>query len=525
MSPSREDLARDQQAWQTPQARSIAVPKRLPLVNHLQTRVVGSVLTKDARLINCYAEYDPEDRAYWVYKRVGLAPTPSFSAVSTVPNGCYTDSATGAFLYSFGATLRAVNPFNGVNASTTITGALGLLSFQSMIAGGESKVAVLPPGQNVIWVVGGLGSGPVFNSYILPLAAGNLTVPGLAVLDGTLYVMDVQGNIFGSAINDPTTWNALNVIEASSDADTGVALLKHLSYVVALKQYTTQVFYDAGNTTGSPLRPVPEAQLPFGCFNAYTVATIDNTALWLTYDNSVSPQVVQMDNLSAKVVSTPAVERILDEAGVSAGSTVINGQGGYGLYTSFYAMTLRHGGHRFYILTSLSLNITLVYDIDQKLWYIWTDSQGNYWPVASISYQGPGATSAGAVIPTAHYVQTSNTGEIFKLDDCYTYPTDYGTIVPMDIYTPNYDGGTTRRKYLRTMYIDGDKVPGFLQIRHSDDDFNTWSNFRSVDLSLKKPRLTRCGSFDRRRAYHFRYAAATGFRIRDVDLQMDIGTL
>jgi len=45
------------------------------------------------------------------------------------------------------------------------------------------------------------------------------TVPGVVYLDGTIYVMNSQGVIFGSDLNNPTSWSALNFISANSEAD------------------------------------------------------------------------------------------------------------------------------------------------------------------------------------------------------------------------------------------------------------------------------------------------------------------
>jgi hypothetical protein len=75
------------------------------------------------------------------------------------------------------------------------------------------------------------------------------------------------------------------------------------------------------------------------------------------------------------------------------------------------------------------------------------------------------------------------------------------------------------------MRFNADQTDGsVLYVRASEDDYQTWSNFRKVDLSKKRPILTGLGTFYRR-AYHFRHYCNTKFRIRSVDLQMDIGTL
>ena len=188
-----------------------------------------------------------------------------------------------------------------------------------------------------------------------------------------------------------------------------------------------------------------------------------------------------------------------------------------------FSWVTKHAGHRFYGLTNTQLNITLVYDLDQKLWYIWTDTNGNYWPVYNMSF----GTNTGVLSGIMQHIALHYTnGNVYQFDTSYVYPNDIGMIFPVDIYTPNMDFGTTRRKYLNSMFFNGDKVDGsVLRARFSDDDYQTYTNFRQVDLSLSKPRLTNCGTFARRRAYHFRHSSNTPFRMKTVDLALDLGTL
>ncbi len=94
-----------------------------------------------------------------------------------------------------------------------------------------------------------------------------------------------------------------------------------------------------------------------------------------------------------------------------------------------------------------------------------------------------------------------------------------------DIYTPNFDANVRRNKQLSAMEFIGDQTPGsILEVSNSDDDYQTWSNFRLVDLSYKRPRLINCGTF-RRRAYNFRHRSNTPLRLQAVELQYDLGTL
>jgi hypothetical protein len=333
-------------------------------------------------------------------------------------------------------------------------------------------------------------------------------VKGWAFLDGTLYTMDADANIFGTStlsyggiggFDDPRLWDPLNMIVARIEPDKGVYLTKHLTYVIAMKQWTVEAFYDAGNPIGSPLMPVPGAQCLYGCASADSVQQIDGTLLWMTFNRTVSPQVARMDDLRATIISTPPIERLLDQVD----------------FDNIFSWVLKHGGHRFYGLTVKSANFTIVYDLDQGLWYQWTDADGNYWPIVASGYNDA----------NKHVLQHETNGKLYKTEGDYEIPNDDGVVVPVDIYTPNYDAGVDRRKTLKVMRFNCDQKSGSkLLVRHSDDDYQTWTNFREVNLSNKRPILTDCGTFYRR-AWHFRHYANTPLRIKSIDLQMDIGTL
>lgn len=221
--------------------------------------------------------------------------------------------------------------------------------------------------------------------------------------------------------------------------------------------------------------------------------------MYVTGNKTVSPQVARVDNLQISIVSTPAIDRLLDKC------------------NSFYSWTFKHGGHRFYGIAPQNLNVpfTAVYDIDQKLWYQWTAATGGQWPLISMAYD----------INGNHLAQGLSDGSVYLFEGDYQYPTDNGVVAPVDIYTPNMDFGTRRRKTMHRMYFNADQTPGsILYVSRSDNDYKNFSRPRKVDLSRETPYLDGEGTFTRR-AYHFQHKAPTAFRIRSSDLQMELGTI
>jgi hypothetical protein len=323
---------------------------------------------------------------------------------------------------------------------------------------------------------------------------------GAAYLNQRMYIIRYDGGIQGSDAGNPGAWDPLNLIFARNNPDGGVTIAKQLSYIVALKQWTTEFFEDVGNPTGSVLQVVDGAMLNYGCSDARTLHELDGTLLWVTASKDGAPQVGRLDNLTFKIVSTPPIERLL--------RTVVNFA-----IINVSAYSLKVAGHRFYVLNIETIPYTLVYDMDQNFWYYWSDPTGTYWPYGS-----------SAVFANIILLQNAANGAQVACDADYVYPTDLGIPAVVDIYTPRFDYLVNRPKQLNMMYFNSDQATGsVLQTRYTDDDYQTYSNFRLVDLGQVRPFIDNEGSFQRR-AYHFRHNCPTPLRLTSIDLQIDIGT-
>lgn len=470
----------------TTQYDSVAQPPRLPLVVVTSNR--NESVTKDARLVNCYIEVTKEGELD-IYKRPGLL------SASTVAAG---QAGRGAFYWQgdvytiYGSILYR----NGVNVGTGLDTTNGVYRFDSILGavpklvfGNGKKAYAYDP-------VGGLTAD--LNSIDSDYPAE--TVKGFAYLNGPIYVMQSSAVIWGSAVNSVSVagdWDPLNYIRAQIEPDNGVFMAKQLVYVVALKEWSTEYFFDAGNTVGSPLGPVQGMKVHYGCAHADSVQKVDDVLIFLSTNQTASLQVSMLNQGAFKVVSTPSIDRLLNDINT----------------TTIYSWQLKMNGHSFYVITFKEGNLTLAYDIVQDLWFQWTDADGNYFPIVASTYNSAGQ----------HLLQGESNGNLYIIDS-NSYK-DLDTPIVVDIITPIFDGGIYRKKQLNIMKFVGDQVEGsVLQVRRSDDDYQTWSSWRSVDLSAKTPMLTNCGSF-RKRAYHFRHSKDTALRLRAVEIQYDVGTL
>ena len=532
------------------------LPKRLPLVIMPENR--DSTTARDAKLVNCYVEKDTGDQ-YHIYKRPGMLVQSSLGVATGLGmfnwqgviysifgttlyrNGVSVGTIDGTAPYQFSACLGSQPKlfFNNGAAAYVFyrtPGLLGVLTLTAVlppvVISTTGTITVNSPSITAIASTAAMtvnssvaGTGIPLGAYItvinsataitissnaLSSAAGvNLTVTtfglptgvfaGSAYLDSTTYTIDATARIYGSNLNDPQTWNPLNNLIAQIEPDGGVSIAKTLVYVIAFKQWSTEVFYDAANSVGSPLGTVQGSKVNYGCAAAASIQDIDGSLIWLATNRSSSLFVVMFENLQVSVISTKPIQRLLD--GVDL--------------TTVYSWQHKENSHSFYILTIKNSNLTLVYDLGEKTWFQWTDSNGNYVPIVSSTLA---ATSSGPRL-----VQHESNGKIYTVSN--TYYTDDGSTITVDIYTPGFDGGVNKRKMLPRLEIICDQTSGStLSVRSSDDDYQTWSNFRQMDLGKKRAYLNNNGSFYRR-AYHLRHTANTPMRIQAMELSMELGTL
>lgn len=460
------------------------LPTRLPLVVQPENR--DATTSKDAKLINGYVEKVGENK-WRVFKRPGYLVNNAVSTAAGAGHGIFNwngdiYAVAGGFLYKNGAALGAVSN----------TGAS--YSFDSIL--GATPKLVLGNGTNAYAYDSGGGLVPM--AGVSPPAS---FLPGWAFVDATLYYVKLPTAVYGSGINDVTSgaaWDPLNLINAWTEPDPAIAIAKQLVYVIVFKQWTTEVFYDAGNATGSPLGPVQGGLITYGCESAASIKDIDGKLFWLGSTRNGSAEILMLDQLKYTVISTKPIEKLLRNS----------------TFATIYSWSYKGDGHKFYVLTLVDINLTLAFDIAEGTWQQWTDTNGNYMPICSSTFLG-----------RTCLLQHITNGKIYTMSNNYT--NDDGTAIVWDLYTPNFDAGIDRRKILDLLRINADETPGsVLQIRSNDHDYKAdkWSNFVRLDLNQERPFLTDQGTFYKR-AYHFRHQCDTSLRISSIDISMQLGEL
>ena len=322
---------------------------------------------------------------------------------------------------------------------------------------------------------------------------------GIAYLNSRVFLLTTSGIIYQSALDNPTSWSASEWIYANSDPDDGIALARHLNYLVAFGSWSTQFFYDAGNPSNSTLADYPAAKLEIGCASGPTVSSAEHTVLWVGQGLTEGRGVYMLEGTSPVKISTTYVDRILN-------ASILKNTRGFCFKVS---------GHTLYMLTLSDDKKTLVYDLEEKEWYEWTSQVGGVEDYFAFTYFCGNVEYAPGI-----YLQHETNGQVYKMDP--DYYTDAGNSIYFRVRTSILDAGNNKRKFFRRTEVIGDRGPATLSIKHSDDDYSTWSNDRTVSMSTGRPVLYQCGS-SRRRAWEVFSSDNQPIRIEALEIDLDSG--
>ena len=400
-----------------------------------------------------------------------------------------------------------------------------------------------------------------------------LTVPGVAYLNGRVYVMEPDGTISHSDEDDFTSWDALNFVTAGFEPDRGICLARLTEYIVAYGEYTTEFFFDAQNPTGAVISVVPNATLMIGAVSGTSVQQIEGGLIWLAQQRGLGGSIMLKKFVAVlrgtqyEKVSTEDIDRIL----VNNDTSVVSS----GLVTK--------DGHEFYILTLVVAGITLTFDLQSGTWAQWTKSvTTSAKTVASLTQSNglaTGVVSAGhgfsdgdpvrvsGATPSAYNVlenvtvpnatsftypvnatistvasgsitaqgwsaaafdvvascrfgeyqllQSRADGVIYYIDLSNT--SDDGAPIDSLIRTPIFDGGSNARKRQADCALIGDQVSSQALIRWSDDDYRSFGSYKRVYLHTDRPHTTRGGEF-KRRSYDIRHTSSAQARFTELEI-------
>jgi hypothetical protein len=502
---------------------------RIPITTSLgiDTFAGGSLSVLSSGVINAIYGKHPDGRVYATQRpSVNIYEDASATVADAAGRGIYYWAAVGSRYF--------------VNSDTVYKGSYSAPLGVTMTAGTErvyffevgAYLVILDPENNEGWYISSGASTtlvaisdtdfPPEQTPALQLAKGG------AVLNGALYVMATNGEIFGSDTEDPTSWGALNFLTAEINPDPGVYLTDHGQNIAAFGTRTIEFFYDAANATGSPLSPRTDVEHDVGTIDHNTVWNDGTRIFFVNLNPSGDMNVSVLQNFQLQKISNTDIDTFITSS-VITDSLMMNGSG----FTS--------GGHSYYILTIYYVSgvvvplTSLVFDATQGTWSRWELMHTGIddFPLMDLTRSnatlaGDGILSNGDIVTIADdkNPQDSTEAQIYVVADYVDpgYISDTGstgTAIDMTIITGPEDFGTRNYKHADNLraVINPTTASEDLTIQWSDQGNDNYNTGRTLDLSNHNNKLTRCGRF-RTRNHKITYSGDEQIEIEA--LEMDI---
>lgn len=481
--------------------------KSVPIAASVEQRYADTSV--DGMLTNGYLQKDDVGNT-WVRRRGGLIEQTALS----LPDATYSAVGIMDLISGAGGVYTGGNSLIYKNGSLAYT--YSTLGFQWF---DQSTVTTVTE----VYAANGNEGAYDSGSGLTKITDANYpahTVKGSAYLNGFLYVMDLNGSIWGTPNqNDFSTWSSTNVINAWGTPGQAVALRSYLNEILAFKTYSVEVFYDAGNTVGSPLLPVQQVNIKWGLLNGDTIQKIDDQIFWIGQSQTGEIAAIGMAGFVPQVISNESINRILGNAQYGASGSCSFSMGG----DKFYGVTVSQT----VIPDRLGIEFLLAYNLSSQEWSVFNTTMSTSQPI-------PPATSSGLAIRGSTYSQYMivGNGQVLRTNDALTTDqnhtpgnaTQIVRSIAMDVRTDNFDMGTSLRKMVSGMRVKADqKAASTLRVRWSDDDYQTWSAWRSIDLSKSPAILPGLQGTFSKRAYEFKYDGVDPIRLSKMELLIALG--
>ncbi len=415
---------------------------------------------------------------------------------STNIRGMYYSNDFRKLYYVYGNTLAVWN----VDTNTSVTVLPGF--FASTVGDVGFTDYLYDSGQQSILITDGLLLKQITNAEVVTTCTDpDIPTPHQpypVFLDGYIFLLKTgTSDLYNSNLNDPLQWTAGDFISSEILPDQALRPAKINNYIIVFGTESIEYFFDAANTTGSPLQrndtPVK--------FNGYLggFAQWGNKIYFVGNNVQGQPDIYILEDLK------------MDPAGdVTLCRYLANLTNGYG---TFKGNIVGIAGHVFYLINAGSW--TYVYDLMTKLWARWAFQQQPSFPMTNV---------VNAKTGTTYYTFFS----LFNSDVIYNFSTSVYQDVNVNFtcagQTRNETFGSYNQKNMSRLIVWADKpnTNSLINVSWTDDDYLSYSTPRPIDLFQERPSTDRLGRF-RRRAFKWTYADNQPFRIKGFEVNINKG--
>lgn len=481
---------------------------------------------RDSEMLNVYYDRNSNEnqtRSMVVVKRPGLSDTTvdlqKANPYTELVNGYYHDLSGSYIYWAVGNDVYSRNSVGTITQIATMTntntGYVRSVGFCMFLTSAGTRYLCFSNGQELWYHTVGSGSSTEVTDVDLPVPHN----PTPVFLDGYLFLIKADtGDIYNSDLDTPSSWTAGNYVTAEINADNLLALAKIKNYLAAFGTEGIEFFYDAANTSGSPLGRNESYYQPVTLISS--IEPIGDTLYFIGRHKQGLPRAFALDGNNLQEISNDWVNRYLEKYSPSRG--IDTG------FADIHFFLINTNGHNFLLLNLFEIGIILVYDIKSKFWYKWTfgveGAESNrieaVW--SSVVYNDS-ASSYGGGVP---WIVLSGKQYISSLSPT-TYQ-DFSTNFTCSYTTQDYNGDTFNWKscprvgLLCDQYTDSGTSN--VSISWSDNDGGTYSTARSINVFSQNPYITQTGRF-RSRNWRISYSDNYPFRMWGVSMDLNIGSV
>lgn len=463
---------------------------------------------RDLNIVNMYYDrisQENKQREVRLKKRPGLVESSySLSKVSSsdVIRGSFYDPDQNALYWAVGNKLYAALPDTGTTIRTvaTLNTSSGYVGFCSYLKSTNVRYVLISDGTD-LWVDDYVG---VSCARVVDADMPTPHQPYPLYLDGYVFLIDSDtGDIYNSDLDDPTAWTAGEVISAEIESDFAIRLFKAKNYIVCLGTSSIEYFWDAGNTTGSPLS---RNDSPFRGVGYITGGCqIGDTIYFVGQDKNMNLAVYSINSFKVDRISNAVVDRTLQ-----AFSSSNNVKGQVNLDKDGFAVSL--DGHTFYVL--VTTQTTWVYDVEDKFWYEWRGSDNTNLKIEASWGMLNGAPYVAIQGKTAiSYFSQAAYQDLGSNFTCQytTEPAGFGTFNWKICHRASLD--CSMHAYTGTSNAT---------LSWSDNDWaDSGTTERNINVFSSSPYITRCGKF-RTRSFRVKYADNYPFFMSGLRLDINV---
>lgn len=356
-------------------------------------------------------------------------------------------------------------------------------------------------GISVVVVTDGTTLSTITNAGVITAGTDpDMPVPHLPTpffFDGYLLLVKTgTTDCYNSNLNDPLLYEPADFISAEMRADVITAIITMNNYFLLIGPSSIEYFWDAANATGTPFQ---RNDTPVKLSGYVGGITQHGNKIYLVGEEvEGQPNVFILEDFKIVPVGNEAIRRHLaqeDNSLLRGNVLSINGVDCYVIFT----------GNRTYYM-----------DLETRLWGLLSYQQLSTFPIYhSVTINTTAGTKTLFIMP-------SLSNAVWGFDD--TLYQDAGTNFTCTVVTEPNRFNTNANKTMGRLIVWADRPSSNadLGVQWTDDDFQSYTSIRLVNLNQEQPDIRQLGRF-RKRAMKLTYTTNQSLKLYKLEVDLNVG--